>query len=738
MTVWYRQGTASVSNGSRAVTGTLTGWLNQVKPGDGITFDDGGTWHEVASVESNTGLTLANDYAGETVSMTAYAIDRRSPQWSLASDLAVKVASLLGSITTLILTSGKPNDGIGNDGAIAFDVDAQMFYFKSDGQWNDGTSLRGDLVGPGATVVAGEIAVFSDTTGEEIEGAGVTIGTLAAAIDEKMDAITEALVLPVIDDEPATPAPGSKLLYAFSDGKNYTKDSAGDVVEVGAGASSGVVYNVKKYGAAGDGVTDDTASIQAAIDAVTANAYGGTVYFPSGIYQVSATLIVNHHHVTLQGDGNNNSTLRRVAGWNTGYTVDFSRGGGTNAIYWGGIKDLRFIATEAMTSHGHIRLNVARLFEISNLYIEDGFIGIHAVSVADTNIANSTIVTGKKYPTSSEAFAYIFFGTDPAAAIPRNGAYLENLNLRSKDDDGGHCLYGIYVSSADGIWADSVHIGNCNNSCLSIIPADGTTQLSGLKFDNCWFDQGGTGRGINCAGSTTAAFGYMSFTDCFFTGGSMSNAVRFAASSIVKHVFFDACLIIHFTSSGMTFSNVNDFAVRGCTLRDIGTGGGSVHGIHVTSGCSNYLISNNQVGYNASLSGNALTGYGIVLTGSGFICEGNDCRGNATGGILDSGTGERVVRSNLGASGSGTIASAATITLPADGELFTITGATSITSVVASWRGRRVTFVSSGALTFTDGSNLKLAGNYSMSADDTITLVCDGANWYEVARSGDI
>jgi len=144
MTIWYRQGTASVSNGSRAVTGTLTGWLNQVKPGDGITFDDGGTWHEVASVEGNTALTLATEYGGETVSGAAYAIDRRSPQWSLASDLAVKVASLLGSITTLILTSGKPNDGIGNNGAIAFDPEAQKFYFKAGGEWDAGTSVKGD------------------------------------------------------------------------------------------------------------------------------------------------------------------------------------------------------------------------------------------------------------------------------------------------------------------------------------------------------------------------------------------------------------------------------------------------------------------------------------------------------------------------------------------------------------------------------------------------------------------
>jgi hypothetical protein len=60
--------------------------------------------------------------------------------------------------------------------------------------------------------------------------------------------------------------------------------------------------NVKAapFNAVGDGVADDTAEIQAAIDAcVTAG--GGTVLFPTGIYVASSTLTINSDHVTLLG-----------------------------------------------------------------------------------------------------------------------------------------------------------------------------------------------------------------------------------------------------------------------------------------------------------------------------------------------------------------------------------------------------------------------------------------------------
>jgi hypothetical protein len=81
-------------------------------------------------------------------------------------------------------------------------------------------------------------------------------------------------------------------------------------------------FNVRAYGAAGNGVTDDTAACQAAITAAGA---GGTVFFPTGTYLLSATLNALTGQQLL-GEGPNNSILTRTADY--GDTIRFAQAWG--------------------------------------------------------------------------------------------------------------------------------------------------------------------------------------------------------------------------------------------------------------------------------------------------------------------------------------------------------------------------------------------------------------------------
>lgn len=81
------------------------------------------------------------------------------------------------------------------------------------------------------------------------------------------------------------------------------------------------------------------------------------------------------------------------------------------------------------------------------------------------------------------------------------------------------------------------------------------------------------------------------------------------------------------------------------------------------------------------------------------------------------------------------IASASVPTLPEYGKIFQVTGTTSMDALTASIPGRVVTLKFAASLTVNDANNLKLNGSFSATPDDTLTLVCDGTNWYEMSRS---
>lgn len=145
-----------------------------------------------------------------------------------------------------------------------------------------------------------------------------------------------------------------------------------------------LTFNVKDYGATGNGTSDDTAAITAAQTAANA-AGGGIVYFPPGTFISGPQTIQNN--VWWQGAGTNASRIKLKAGANadllSAYTSSINlvaaapfSGPGVGVSRWG-IKDLTLDGNYTNQSGGPswcIRV-YGYAFQLQNVVICNGYTG---------------------------------------------------------------------------------------------------------------------------------------------------------------------------------------------------------------------------------------------------------------------------------------------------------------------------------------------------------------------------
>lgn len=241
--------------------------------------------------------------------------------------------------------------------------------FEGDGSTTPTGSVDLDEYGGGVFYVNETVTVVvKDSTGTELRrfvsayaASGVEVisqSFTGTDYDTGASAASEPVALSTVLDMLYTSA-GARDFNVLYGGSSVTLQSL--AAKVGT-----LFFNVKDpdYGAVGDGTTDDTASIQEAVDAAE-TAGGGIVFFPKGIYNVGFFPPVDvPAGVQLLGAGSGVSVLRKsLDAGNEILTYGASS-------YWQSIEGLSF-ACEAATTRQAIRSTAASRIRVRDCTFGD-------------------------------------------------------------------------------------------------------------------------------------------------------------------------------------------------------------------------------------------------------------------------------------------------------------------------------------------------------------------------------
>ncbi|WP_288639203.1 hypothetical protein [uncultured Comamonas sp.] len=94
---WYRVGTVNVANGSSAVVGVGTAWVQAASVGETFLGPDSNVY-EITAINSNTSLSISPAYKSGTSTAQSYAI---MPTQGYLRDLAAQAAALVASYASV-------------------------------------------------------------------------------------------------------------------------------------------------------------------------------------------------------------------------------------------------------------------------------------------------------------------------------------------------------------------------------------------------------------------------------------------------------------------------------------------------------------------------------------------------------------------------------------------------------------------------------------------------------------
>jgi hypothetical protein len=287
------------------------------------------------------------------------------------------------------------------------------------------------------------------------------------------------------------------------------------------------VINVLDYGATGDGVTDDTAALQAAIDASLVSGIGySKVWFPTGTYLISSPLLLPANY-QLDGDS---AIIKADAGF-TGVTRTNTGGGGTITLdclllfLLGNYNDIAGAQRENAYVGRGLTLDCDDITSMG-IYIERMPYSYIGCKVINTIAGNSAINVGT-YCWGIHLDNIIvedFSENAVSIGIGCNGVTITSPRIWGKNKTGVKGIVIQPVTNANGISIDGWFIEKLDYG-LYVDRGNGPIAINGTDFEVC------TTNCIGVYGDPSDAFkATVSATGCYF---SATGSKIYATSGMV-------------------------------------------------------------------------------------------------------------------------------------------------------------------------------------------------------------
>ena len=409
------------------------------------------------------------------------------------------------------------------------------------------------------------------------------------------------------------------------------------------------IFNVKTgFGAKGDGVTDDTDAINAAIAAAVA-AGGGIIYFPRGTYIVSSSFTtITSSGIYFEGSGLYVSIIKHTSDTDNFLTFGDESLGSLGVIKGVGISNLSIKHNSTRSAGYTIKLVNAQLVKIKDLYIENAFTMFELGSATDTN---SNFVVVEDIIGNCRGAG---IGIDIRGGV--NGIHLLNVQLNNENQGAAIQI----VTGSNGM--DTLFVDNCLfqrfDYGILAVGSQGTVQnafITTTIFDGIDLFS------VIVQPTGSAIYTRFVFDTCWFTS-TQEDGVVIDASSLgqTDGIYFSNCRWITVNKRGLVINSQNPINVEldNCIVSGCSQAGSGLHsGIQIAAGATKFSITNNRIGEEGQTTTNQAYGIELGINCDLYTITNNDLIGNVTGAISDAGGTftKKIIRDNLGYNPTGNV-----------------------------------------------------------------------------------